>query len=73
MIYLKNYRTDFMFLVAIVCVTYSSTILPLMIFNFPLVFKISLLLVEIYVYRLYLVNLFIISNRRVISRKQKRV
>ena len=52
MIYLNNYCTDFMFLVAIVCVTYSSTILSLMIFNFPLVFKKSDLFVEIDVYRL---------------------
>ena len=51
-IYLNNYCTDFMFLVVIVCVTYSYTILSLIIFNFSLVFKISLLFVAIYVYRL---------------------
>ena len=50
MIYLNNYYTDFMFLVVMLYVTYSSTILSLIIFNFPLVFKISLLFVEIYVY-----------------------
>ena len=44
-----------MFLVVMVCVTYSSTIWALTIFNFPLVFKISLLLVEIYVHRLFYV------------------
>ena len=52
MIYLNNYCTDFMFLVAIVCETYSSTMLSLIIFNFPLVFKIALFFVEIYVYML---------------------
>ena len=35
MIYLNNHYTDFIFLVIIVCVTYSSTILCLIIFNFP--------------------------------------
>ena len=49
MIYLNNYCTDFMFLVVMVCVTYSYTILSLIISNFFLVFKISLLFVEIYV------------------------
>ena len=44
-IYLDNYYTDFIVLVAKVCVSYSSTILSLINFNFPLVFKISLLLV----------------------------
>ena len=52
MVYLNNCCTDFMFVVVIVCVTYSSTILSLIIFNFPLIFKISILFVEIYVYRL---------------------
>ena len=52
MIYLNNYCTDFVFLVVIVCVTYSSTILSLIIFNFPLDFKISLLFVGNYIYRL---------------------
>ena len=50
MICLNNDCTDFMFLVVIVCVTYSSTTLSLIIFNFPLVFKLSHLFVEIYVY-----------------------
>ena len=49
MIYFNNYCSDFMFLVAMVYVTYSSTIMSLIIFNFPLVFKISLLFVDIYV------------------------
>ena len=48
---LDNYCTDFMFLVVMVCVTYSSTILSLIIFNFHLVFKISILFVEMYVNR----------------------
>ena len=52
MIYLNNCCIDSMFLVVIVCVTYSSTISSLIIFNFPLVFNISVLFVEIYVYRL---------------------
>ena len=51
MIHIDNYCTDFLFLVVMVCVTYSSTILSLIIFNFHLVFKISILFVEIYVYR----------------------
>ena len=52
MIYLNKYCTEFIFLVVIVFVIYSSTILCLIIFNFPLVFKISLFFVEIYIYRL---------------------
>ena len=52
MIYFNNYYTEFMLLVVIVCVTYSSTMLSLIIFNFPFVFKISLFFVEIYDYRL---------------------
>ena len=48
--YLNNYCTDCIFLVVMVCVTYSSTILS-QFFNLPLVFKISLLFVEIYVSR----------------------
>ena len=47
MIYLKNYCTDFMFLVVMVCITYSSTRLSLIFFNFPLVFEILILCVEI--------------------------
>ena len=50
MIYFKNNCTDFMSLVVIVYVTYSTTLLSLIISNFPLVFKISILYVEIYVY-----------------------
>ena len=52
MIYLNKYCTDFMFVVVMVCETYSSTILSLIIFNFPLFFKKSLLFVEIYVCKL---------------------
>ena len=36
-IYFKNYCTDFMFLVVMVCVTYKSTILSLILVNFILV------------------------------------
>ena len=43
------YCTDNMFLVVMVCVTYSSTILSLVAFNNPLVFKITQQFVEIYV------------------------
>ena len=50
MIHHDNYCIDFMFLVVIVCVAYSSTILSFIIFNFHLVFKISILFVEIYFY-----------------------
>ena len=48
--FLKNYCTDFMFLVML-CGTYSSTMLSRIIFNFPIVFKLSFLFVEIYVFR----------------------
>ena len=51
MVYLNNYYTDSMLLVVMVCVTYSSIMLPLIIFNFPLVFNISQQFVEIFVYR----------------------
>ena len=46
--FIDNYCTDFMF--QEVCVTYSSSILSLIIFNFLLVFKISQEFVEIHVY-----------------------
>ena len=46
MMFLKNYYTEFMVLQVMVCVTYSSTILSLIIFNFLSVFKISLPLFE---------------------------
>ena len=42
MIYINNYYTDFMILVVMVCVTFSSTILSLIIFNFLSVFEIPL-------------------------------
>ena len=38
-------------LVVMVCVIYPSTVLSLIIFNFPSVFKISFLFAEIFVYR----------------------
>ena len=53
-----------MFVVVMMCVTYSSTIFSLIIFNFPLVFKILLLFVEIYIYKFLLWNLFINSNKK---------
>ena len=51
MMFINNYCTDFMFEEVIVCVTYSSSMLSLIIFNFLLVFKISQQFVEIYVNR----------------------
>ena len=42
MIYFNKYWTDFIILVVMVYVTYSSTILCLKIVNFPLVLKTSL-------------------------------
>ena len=48
---INNYCTDFMFQEVMVRVTYSSSILSLIIFNFLLVFKISQEFVEIHVYR----------------------
>ena len=49
--FIDNYCTDFMLQEVMVCVTYSSSILSLIIFNFLLVFKISEEFVEIHVYR----------------------
>ena len=54
MMFLKNYCIDFMFLLVMLCGTYSSTMLSFITFNFPIVFKLSLLFVEIYVFRLTL-------------------
>ena len=51
LMFINNYCTDFMFQEVMVCVTYSSSILSLIIFNFLLVFKISQKFVEIHVYR----------------------
>ena len=45
---LNNYCTEFMILVVMVCTTLLSTEWCLITLNFPLVFKISLLFVEIY-------------------------
>ena len=39
--FINNYCTDFMFQEVMVCVTYSSAILSLIIFNFLLVFLIE--------------------------------
>ena len=48
---LDNYCTDFMFPVVMMCVTYSTTILYLAMFNFPLDLRDITLFVEIYIYR----------------------
>ena len=48
--FINNYFYDFMFHEVMVCVTCSSSILSLIIFNFLLVFKISQKFVELYVY-----------------------
>ena len=45
-----------MFLVVMECATYSSTISSLIIFNFHLVIKISILFVEIYVYKVLIMK-----------------
>ena len=58
-------------LVVMVCVIYSSTILSLIIFNFPSVLKVSFLFAEIFVYRFSLWNLFINPNK--ISRKKLKI
>ena len=50
MMFINNYCTDFMFQEVMVCVTYTSLISSLIIFNFLLVFKISQEFVEIHVY-----------------------
>ena len=63
MMFINNYCTDFMFEEVIVCVTYSSSILSLIIFNFLLVFKISQQFVELYVNRFSFWNLFINFNK----------
>ena len=47
--FINNYCTDFMIQEVMVCVTYSSSIVSLIIFNFLLVFKISQDFVEIHV------------------------
>ena len=59
--FINNYCTDFMFQEVMVCVTYSLSILSLIVFNFLLVFKISKEFVEIRVY--IIMNLFINSNQ----------
>ena len=61
--FINNDCTDFMFQEVMVYVTYSSSILSLIIFNFLLVFKISQEFVEIHVYGFWLWNLFINSNK----------
>ena len=52
MMFTNSYCTDFMFQEAMMCETYSPSILSLIILNFLLVFvfKISQKFVEIYVY-----------------------
>ena len=61
--FINNYCTDFMFQEVMVCAPCSPSILSLIFFNFPLVFKISQKFVEFYVYRFKLRNLFINSNK----------
>ena len=39
MMYINNHCTEFMFIVVMMCITLYSTMLSLMIFNFPLVCK----------------------------------
>ena len=63
MMFINNYCTDFMFQEVMMFVTYSPSILSLIIFNFLLVFKISQKFVEFYVYRFELRNVFINSNK----------
>ena len=41
--FLRNYCTIFMILIVMVCITLLSTVLSLIIVNFPYVFKIFLL------------------------------
>ena len=50
MMFINNYRTDFMFQEAMMCEICSPSILSFIIFNFLLVFKISQKFVEMYVY-----------------------
>ena len=50
MMFINNYCTDFMFQEAMMCETFSPSILSLIIFNFLLVFKISQKFGEINVY-----------------------
>ena len=57
--FIDNYCIDFMFQGVMVCVTFSPSILSLIIFNFLLVFKISQKFVEFYIYRFLLRSLFI--------------
>ena len=59
-------------LVAMVCVIYSSTLLTLIIFNFPSVLKVSFLFAEIFVYGYSLWNLFI-NPHKMISRKKLKI
>ena len=54
MMFIDNYCTDFMFQEVMVCVTCSSSILSLIVFNFLLVFKISQKFVEFYVYMFFM-------------------
>ena len=63
MMFIDNYCTDFMFQEVMVCETCLPSILFLIFFNFPLVFKITQKFIEFYVYRFKLRNLFINSNK----------
>ena len=46
MIFLKNYCTEFTILLVMVYIILLSSIKPLILFNYPYVFKISLFLYE---------------------------
>ena len=50
MMFINNYCTDSIIQEVMACVTYSSLVLSVIIFNFLLVFKISQEFVEIHVY-----------------------
>ena len=57
--YLIKYCTEFMFLEIILCITVSSTTYTsLIFFNFPLVFYISLLFANFFVYMFKILNPF---------------
>ena len=62
--FLRNYCTEFVILIIIVCISLLSPILPLIIFNFPFVFQDITLFVEIHVYIALLKPVNIDFNKR---------
>ena len=72
MIFFKNHCTDFMILLLMMWATYSSTILSLIIFNFPFVFEISLILLEL-MNTFHILNLltYISSKIDILKTKEK--